>query len=447
MDTPWLAAGKFINHEDTQSTKILLCQTKEMDMKEVVIVSACRTAIGTFGGTLRDSNAAQIASVTMKEAVNRVGIDPALIDDVRFGNVMEPVDACNVARVGALLAGIPDTSTAVTINRVCVSGMEAVISGMAMIQADMADVILAGGVEHMSAAPYTVPGARWGCRLQDQVFVDAMIHMLHCGSHIMPHPETGPVNSEEPPLSYFKGKPYIMGHTAEFVAQHCNIRREDMDAVALRSNNAAERATTDGSFEAEIVAMEIPQRKKDPIIFERDEHFRPALTLAQLEKLPPAFVPKTGKVTAGNSSGINDGSAAMILMSADKARDLGLTPLARIKAIGRGGCHPSVMGLSPVPAVNNLLDRSGLKMSDFELVEINEAFAAQYLACERELNLDREITNINGSGIGLGHPVGATGTRIMVTLIHAMRKRDKNLGLATLCGGGGVSMACAIETL
>jgi acetyl-CoA C-acetyltransferase len=418
-----------------------------MDMKEVVIVSACRTAIGTFGGTLRDSNAAQIASVAMKEAVNRAGIDPASIDDVRFGNVMEPVDACNVARVGALLAGLPDTSTAVTINRVCVSGMEAVISGMAMIQANMVDVILAGGVEHMSDAPYTVPGARWGCRLQDQVFVDSMIHMLHCGSHIIPHPETGPVNSEEPPLSYFKGKPYIMGHTAEFVAQHFNISREDMDAVALRSNNAAERATNDGSFKAEIVPMEIPQRKKDPIIFERDEHFRPGLTLAQLEKLPPAFVPKTGKVTAGNSSGINDGSAAMIIMSADKARDLGLAPLARIKAVGRGGCHPSVMGLSPVPAVNNLLDRSGLKMSDFELVEINEAFAAQYLACERELNLDRDITNVHGSGIGLGHPVGATGTRIMVTLIHAMRTRGNNLGLATLCGGGGVSMACAIETL
>jgi len=418
-----------------------------MDMKEVVIVSACRTAIGTFGGTLRDSNAAQIASVSMKEAVNRASIDPALVDDVRFGNVMEPVDACNVARVGALLAGIPDTSTAVTINRVCVSGMEAIISGMAMIQAEMADVILAGGVEHMSDAPYTVPAARWGCRLQDQVFVDTMIHMLHCGSHIIPHPETGPVNSEEPPLSYFKGKPYIMGHTAEFVAQHFNISREEMDEVALRSNNAAESATNDGSFKAEIVAMEIPQRKKAPIIFERDEHFRPGLTLAKLEKLPPAFVPNTGKVTAGNSSGINDGSAAMIIMSADKARELGLAPLARIKAVGRGGCHPSVMGLSPVPAVNNLLDKSGLKMSDFELIEINEAFAAQYIACERELNLDRDITNVNGSGIGLGHPVGATGARIMVTLIHALRKRGKNLGLATLCGGGGVSMACAIETL
>jgi len=418
-----------------------------MDMKEVVIVSACRTAIGTFGGTLRDSNAAQIASVSMKEAVNRASIDPALVDDVRFGNVMEPVDACNVARVGALLAGIPDTSTAVTINRVCVSGMEAIISGMAMIQAEMADVILAGGVEHMSDAPYTVPAARWGCRLQDQVFVDTMIHMLHCGSHIIPHPETGPVNSEEPPLSYFKGKPYIMGHTAEFVAQHFNISREEMDEVALRSNNAAESATNDGSFKAEIVAMEIPQRKKAPIIFEGDEHFRPGLTLAKLEKLPPAFVPNTGKVTAGNSSGINDGSAAMIIMSADKARELGLAPLARIKAVGRGGCHPSVMGLSPVPAVNNLLDKSGLKMSDFELIEINEAFAAQYIACERELNLDRDITNVNGSGIGLGHPVGATGARIMVTLIHALRKRGKNLGLATLCGGGGVSMACAIETL
>ena len=414
-------------------------------MKDVVIVSACRTAIGTFGGTLRDMNAAVIASVTMKEAIKRAGIDPAVIDDVRYGCCLEPADTLNVARVAALLSGIPDSSTAVTINRVCISGMEAVISGMAMIQAGMADVILAGGVEHMSGVAYTIPGARWGCRLQDQTLVDTMIRALHCGSHVIPHPEDGPVNAEEPPLSYFKGKPYIMGHTAEFIAQHLCISREEMDEVALRSHNEAERATRDGSFKDEIVPIEVPQRKKSPVIFDKDEHFRPGLTMEQLQNLPPAFVPKTGKVTAGNSSGLNDGSTGMIIMSAEKADELGLKPIARIKAVGRGGCHPSVMGLSPVPAVNQLMERSRLTLDDFQLIEVNEAFAAQYIGCEKELGLKREITNVNGSGIGLGHPVGSTGARLITTLIYAMKNRGKSLGLATLFGGGGVSMACAIE--
>ena len=416
-------------------------------MKEVVIAAACRTAIGAFGGSLRDSHAARIACLTMQEAIKRAGIDPAQIDDIRYGCCMEPSDSLNVTRVAALLAGIPDAVPAVTINRVCISGMEAVVSGMAMIQAEMADIVLAGGVEHMSGVPYEVPAARWGCRLQDQVFVDAMMRALHCGSHILPHPEDGPVDADKPPLSFFKGKPYIMGHTAEFVAQHLDISREEMDEVALRSQNNAERANRDGSFEAEIVPMQLPQKKGAPIVFEHDEHFRPGLTMADLKKLPPAFVPKIGKVTAGNSSGINDGSAALVILSAEKARDLNIRPLAKIRAVGRGACHPSVMGLSPVPAVKDLLRRSGLKISDFELVEVNEAFAAQYIACERELGLKREITNVNGSGIGLGHPVGATGARIMVTLIHGLKQRGQSLGLATLCGGGGVSMACAVEMM
>ncbi len=325
--------------------------------------------------------------------------------------------------------------------------MESVISGMAMIQAGMADVILAGGLEHMSGVPYVVEGARWGCRLQDDTFKDAMIHALHCGSHIIPHPEDGPVNAEEPPLSYFKGKPYIMGHTAEFIAQHWGISREEMDEVALRSHNNAERANNDGSFEEEIVSVPVPQRKKDPVMFAKDEHFRPGITMDDLAKLPPAFVPKIGKVTAGNSSGINDGSAAMVIMSMDKAKELGLKPLAKIRATGRGACHPSIMGMSPVPAVEDLVKKSGLRVADFELVELNEAFAAQYIGCERDLGLNREMTNVNGSGIGLGHPVGATGARIMVTLMHALRRRGKTLGLATLCGGGGVSMAAAIELI
>lgn len=417
-------------------------------MKEVVVVSACRTAIGTFGGSLRDVIGARIAATVMKEAIKRANVDPSIIDDVRFGCCVEHPNTLNTARVGALLAGIPETVTAVTVNRVCISGMEAVLSGMAMIQAGMADTVLAGGVEHMSGVPYVSFDARWGCRLQDKVFVDAMIRALHCGSFIMPLSDDGPVKSGQP-FESLKGKPYIMGHTAELIAQLLNISREEMDEVALRSHNNTERATKNGDFKAEIVPVEIPQKKgKPPVIFDRDEHFRPGLTMDQLKALPPAFIPKTGKVTAGNSSGLNDGASAMIIMSLEKARELGLEPIARIRSCGRGACHPSVMGLSPVPAVKNLLKNDPkLSLDAFELVELNEAFAGQYLGCEKELGLNREITNINGSGIGLGHPVGSTGSRIMVTLIHAMRQHGKTLGMATLCGGGGVSMACAIEII
>ena len=416
-------------------------------MKEVVIVSGCRTAIGAFGGTLKDLNGATIASVTMKEAIKRAGIDPEIIDDIRYGCCVEHHDTLNTTRVAALMAGIPESVPAVTVNRVCISGMEAAISGMAMIQAGMADVILAGGVEHMSGVPYTVPKARWGCRLQDQQFVDAMIHALHCGSHLLPFDESTPVDVNEAPAKYFLGKPYIMGHTAEFVAQHLDISRQEMDEVALRSHNNAERANDDGSFKEEIVPIKVPQRRKDPLIFDRDEHFRPGMTMEKLQNLPSAFIPKTGKVTAGNASGINDGSTGMIIMSAEKAKELGLNPIAKIKATGMGACHPTLMGISPVPAVKNLLNSSGLAINDFNLIEVNEAFAAQYIGCEKELGLNREITNVNGSGIGLGHPVGSTGARIMVTLMHAMKKRGDTLGLATLCGGGGVAMACAIEMM
>lgn len=417
-------------------------------MKEVVVVSACRTPTGAFGGTLRDLNAAVIGSITMKEVINRAGIEPGIIDDVRFGCSFGQTDALNVARISALMAAIPDHVTAVTINRVCISGMDAVISGMAMIQVNQADIILAGGVEHMSGIPHTVERARWGNHSRNNDFVDAMIYGLHAGSHLIPHPEDGPVK-EGPPLEFFKGKPYNMGHTAEFVAQLYNISREEMDEVALRSHNNSERATVEGDFKEEIIPVEVPQKKEErPIIFDKDETFRPGLTMDQLAELPPAFVPKIGKATAGNSSGVNDGSSAMIIMSAERAKELGIQPIARIRATGRGGCHPSVMGLSPVAAVRDLLRRNPyLKIGDFELIELNEAFAAQYLGCERELGVNREITNVNGSAIGLGHPVGATGCRIMVTLLYAMKKRGKSLGLATICGGGGVSMACALEML
>jgi len=415
--------------------------------KEVVIVSACRTAIGKFGGTLKETNASTIGSVVMKEAINRAGIDPGIINDVRFGCCNEHVDEMNTARVAALMAGIPDDVPAVTVNRVCISGMEAVASGAAMIKAGYADVILAGGVEQMSGSPYVVLNARWGCRLQDQVFVDSMIHQLHCGSRLLPGPEKGPLK-EGALIDMFRGKHYIMGQTAEFLAELYKISREEMDEVALRSHNNVERATQDGSFKAEIVPVVLPQKKgKPPIVFEKDEHFMPGLTMDKLAALPAAFAPKIGKVTAGNSSGMNDGASAMVIMSADKAKELGIKPLARIKGVGYGGCHPSVMGISPAPAVRRLMQSTNLKISDFELVEVNEAFAAQYIACEKELGLNRDITNINGSGCGLGHPTGSTGCRLMVTLLHGMQKRGNSLGLATLCGGGGVSLAVALEML
>ncbi|MGC8602152.1 MAG: thiolase family protein [Desulfomonilaceae bacterium] len=409
-------------------------------MKEVVIVSGCRTAIGTFGGTLRDMHASSIMAVAMKGAIERAKISTDIIEDVRFGCCLNPTDAMNVARIGALIAGIPNKVPAVTINRVCISGMEAVLSGAAMIKAGEADIILAGGVEHMSGVPYTVEKARWGVRMGNDIITDAMTTGLHCGSHILPYPQDGPVE-------FFRGKPYIMGHTAEFVAMKLGVSRQEQDEIALRSHNNVERATLDGSFAEEIVPISVPQKKGASKIFDKDEHFRPGLTMEALARLQPAFIPKTGTVTAGNSSGINDGAAALVIMSLEKAKSLGLKPIAKIKAAGMGACDPTIMGLSPVPAVKNLLNRSGMTLKDFELIELNEAFAAQYLGCEKELNLNREITNINGSGIGLGHPVGSTGARLIVTLIHAMKKNRKTLGLATLCGGGGVSMACAIEMM
>jgi acetyl-CoA C-acetyltransferase len=279
------------------------------------------------------------------------------------------------------------------------------------------------------------------------VLADGIIQALYSGSFLNPHPESGPVDSTLPPLNRFIGKPYIMGHTAEFLAQHYGITREEMDEVALRSHNNAEQATLAGRFAEEIIPVEIPRKRQAPVIFQMDEHFRPSLTMDELRQLPPVFIPDIGKVTAGNSSGINDGAAAVMIMSAVRAKELGLEPLARIVAAGRGGCHPSIMGVSPVYAVANLMRNSGLKMADFDLIEVNEAFAAQYIACERELKIPREKTNVNGSGIGLGHPIGCTGARILVTLLYAMKHSGKTLGLATLCGGGGVSMACAIEMM
>jgi len=414
---------------------------------DVVIVSACRSAVGSFGGSLKPLNAAELGGIVFKEAVKRAGIDPVLIDDVRCGCVFDDKIYNNIGRVVGLMAGIPESVAATSMNRVCVSAMEAVTSGAALIKAGMADIILAGGAESMSNSPYSLPGSRWGWRLQNQTVQDDLITGLHCGSHLLPGPEKGPLK-EGALIDLYRGKPYIMGLTAEFIAEYFKISREDMDIIATRSHNNVERANAEGDFLEEIVPIPLKQKKGKPDkIFDKDEHFRPGMTIEAMRDLPPAFVPKIGKVTAANASGINDGASAMVIMSAEKAKELGCTPLARIKAFGRGACHPQIMGVSPVPAVNYLYKNSGLKLADFELIELNEAFASQYIACEREMGLNRDITNVNGSGIGMGHPVGSTGCRIMVTLLYAMKKRGKTLGLATICGGGGVSLAVALEML
>lgn len=390
-------------------------------MTDVVIVSACRSAIGKFGGSLKPFTGSQIAALIMKEAVKRAKIDPKIIGDVRMGCCMERCDELNVARVAMLKAGIPQEVPAVTIQRVCNSGMEAIISGALQIKAGYTDVVLAGGVESMTNTPIVSFDARWGVAdgrgysNSNHKFVDSLYQGLHAGADI------------------------IMGLTADLVAEKWKLSREAIDEVAVRSHNNAEKATKNGTFKEEIVPIEIPQYKKAPIIFDKDEHFRPGMTMEIMSKLPPAFK-KDGKVTAGNASGINDGAAALILMSKERAKTLGLPPMATLVDFAVVGVDPKYMGEGPIPATKKALERAKLKLSDIELWEINEAFAATYLATEVGLGLNREIVNVNGSGVGLGHPVGCTGARLEVTLIHEMKRRNLNLGIASLCGGGGLGM-------
>ncbi|RDE15265.1 MAG: acetyl-CoA C-acyltransferase [Candidatus Thorarchaeota archaeon] len=401
-------------------------------MKEIVVISACRSPIGTFGGSLKELQAPELAAQVIKAAVKRAGIDPSRIGDVRLGNCFEPPKALNIARISALLAGVPYTVPAVTINRVCTSAMEAIVSGAMQIQTGFTDIVLAGGVESMSNVPYCVENARWGVRLFDGVFMDALTTGLHAGSHFYPHPETG--------------KQYIMGETAEFLNAKYGFTREEQDVVALKSHNNAERATREGDFKEETVPIEI-KGKKGTTLVEKDEHFRPNLTMEGLAQLRPAFK-SDGTVTAGNSSGINDGAAAMVIMSKKKAGELGLKPLAKLTGYGMGCSEPHLMGESPIAAVQDLIRRTGQGFSDWDLVELNEAFASQFLAVEKglkPLGFDRDRVNVNGSGIGLGHPVGCAGARIVITLIHALRRRGLTKGMATLCGGGGVSMATSWE--
>jgi len=391
-------------------------------MREVVIVGAARTPIGTFGGSLAGVSAVQLGAVAVKAAMERAGIKPEMVNEVIIGNVLQAGLGQNVARQVSVAAGIPKEVPSFTINKVCGSGLRAISLAAQIIKAGDADVIVAGGTENMSAAPYLVPKARWGARMGDVEMIDSMVH---------------------DGLSDIFNK-YHMGITAENVAEQWNITREEMDEFALRSQLRAEAAITAGKFKDEIVPVEVPQKKGDPIVVDTDEHPRFGSTLEKMAKLKPAFK-KDGTVTAGNASGINDGAAAVVVMSKEKADELGIKPLCTIRSYGSAGVDPSIMGYGPVPATKKALEHAGLTVEDLDLVEANEAFAAQALAVMKELKLDPEKTNVNGGAIALGHPIGCSGARILVTLLYEMAKRDAKLGLATLCIGGGQGTAMIVE--
>ena len=391
-------------------------------MREVVIVSAVRTPIGSFGGTLKDTAAVTLGAIAAKEAIKRAGIDPAIIDEVVFGNVLQGGLGQNVARQVAMAAGVPKEVPAMTINKVCGSGLRTVGLAAQMIKAGDADVILAGGTESMSQSGYIMPAARWGARMGDAKVIDTMVH----------DGLTDAYNN------------YHMGITAENVVEQWGLNREELDKFAADSQNKAEAAVKSGRFKDEIVPVEIPQRKGDPVVFDTDEYPKFGVDAAGLGKLKPAFK-KDGVVTAANASGINDGGAALIVMSKEKADELGLTYLCKVKSYASAGVDPSIMGIGPVPASNKALEKAGITMADLDLIEANEAFAAQAVAVGKDLGIDPAKLNVNGGAIALGHPIGASGARILITLIHEMQKRDSKYGLATLCIGGGMGTSLIVE--
>ena len=391
-------------------------------MREVVIVSAVRTAIGAYGGNFKDVSAVQLGTVVAKEALKRAKVDPAIVDEVIFGNVLQAGLGQNVARQVSVHAGIPVEVPSFTVNKVCGSGLKTVALAAQAIMAGEADIILAGGTENMSQAPYLLKTARWGQRMGDGTIEDYMV--------------------KDGLWDIFNDT--HMGVTAENIAEKYSFTREDQDNLAVVSQNRAEEAIKNGRFKDEIVAVEVPQRRKDPIIVDTDEFPRFGTTIEALGKLRPAFK-KDGTVTAGSASGINDGAAAFVIMSKEKAEELGLTPLATIASYASAGVDPALMGTGPIPATKKALAKIGMTVQDLDLVEANEAFAAQALSVIKELNLDTEITNVNGGAIALGHPIGASGARILVTLLHEMAKRDAKSGLATLCIGGGQGIAMVVK--
>ena len=391
-------------------------------MREVVIVSAARTPIGSFGGSLKGVPTRKLGAIAIKGAVERAGIKPEMVDEVIMGAVLQGALGQNVARQMTLDAGLPIETPAMTINKVCGSGLRAVELAAQIIKAGDADVIVAGGAENMSATAYAMPTARWGARMNNTQMVDMMVN--------------------DGLWDAFNG--YHMGITAENVAEQCGITREELDEFSVISQNRAEAAIKAGKFKDEIVPVEIPQKKGDPIIFDTDEFPKFGTTMEKVAKLKPAFK-KDGIVTAANASGINDAGAAVVVMSKEKADELGIKPLCTIKSYASAGVDPSIMGVGPIPASQKALAKAGLTIEDIDLVEANEAFAAQSLAVRKDLNLDPEKTNVNGGAIAIGHPIGASGCRILITLIYEMMKRDSKYGLATLCIGGGMGTALIVE--
>lgn len=393
-----------------------------MERAEVVIVSATRTALGTFNGSLKGVSAIDLGAVVIKEALKKAGVEASAVDEIIMGNVLQAGLGQNPARQAAIKAGVPESVSSMTINKVCGSGLKAVHLATQAIVAGDADIIVAGGMENMSQAPYILKGARDGFKMGNTTLYDSLIDDgLTCAFN-----------------------QYHMGVTAENLCDKYEISREEQDLFAAESQEKATQAIEAGRFKDEIVPVEIPQRKGEPIIFDQDEHPKKGTTAEKLGKLRPAFR-KEGSVTAGNASGINDGAAAVVVMSKQKAEELGIKPLVTIKGNANAGVDPSIMGIGPVEAVKKALTKANISMEELELIEANEAFAAQSLAVDRELNFKKDILNVNGGAIALGHPIGASGARILVTLIHEMQKRQAKKGLATLCIGGGQGVATVIE--
>ncbi|MCK9443974.1 MAG: acetyl-CoA C-acetyltransferase [Tissierellaceae bacterium] len=391
-------------------------------MKEVVIASAVRTPVGAFGGIFKDVSAVQLGVTAAKEALKRAKIEPNMVDEVIFGNVLQAGQGQNVARQVSIHSGIPIEVPSFTVNKVCGSGLKTVALAAQAILAGESDIVLAGGTENMSQAPYLLKTSRWGQRMGNGQMEDYMV--------------------QDGLTDIFNN--YHMGITAENIAEKYGFTREQQDELSFTSQSRAEEAVKSGRFKDEIVPVEIPQRKKDPIIADTDEYPKFGTTMEILGKLRPAFK-KDGTVTAGNASGINDGAAALVLMSKEKAEELGITPLATIVSYASAGVDPSIMGTGPIPSTKKALEKANMTVEDLDLIEANEAFAAQALSVIEELKLDTSIVNVNGGAIALGHPIGASGARILTTLLYEMEKRDAKKGLATLCIGGGQGIAMIVK--
>jgi len=390
-------------------------------MKDVVIASIVRTPVGTFGGALKDVSAVDLGVVAVKEAIQRAGIKPEQVENVILGNVLQTALGQNPARQVLIYSGIPQEVPAMTINKVCGSGLRAISLAAQIIKAGDADIIVAGGIESMSNAPYALQKARWGYRMNDGALIDVMI--------------------KDGLWDAFNQ--YHMGITAENIAERWKLTREELDQFALGSQQKAEAAIKSGRFKDEIVPVVVKEKKGEKVV-DTDEHPRFGTTLEALSKLQPAFK-KGGVVTAGNASGINDGAAVAVVMSLDKAKELGITPMCRIVSYASAGVEPAIMGTGPIPASKKALANAGWKIDDLDLIEANEAFAAQAVVVNKEMGWDTSKVNVNGGAIAIGHPIGASGSRILTTLIHEMIKRNAKKGIATLCIGGGQGVALTVE--